>query len=224
MKKYLAFILTVILLVSLFVGCSSADKETANGTGNSSNQTEQSEDSNGGTEADADAGQEELGTNIPEEYSQVADDLVSRYENYVNIGIGCKLDFDWDIEGEEIIGLLPEEKRDLVAMPIKAPECATYEEALEETYKSIDTSLMDQEILDFTAGLYVYHNDELYFFWGNKGLITYQDTAVEEVTDNGMVVTSDLYTSGGELYETDRFTIEKVDDHYKIVGMEIVAE
>lgn len=226
MKRYLTFILAVIMLVSLFAGCGSENGDATNGTG-SSTETGQSEEPNGGTEAEADPGKEdkdELDANIPEEYSQMADELVNRYENYINIGIGCKLDFDWEIEGDEIIGLLPEEKRDLVNMPIKAPECATYEEALEETYKAIDASLMDQEILDFTAGLYVVYNDELYFFWGNKGLITYQDTAVEDVTDNGMVVTSDLYTSGGELYKTDKFTIEKIDDHYKIVSMEIVAE
>ena len=221
MKRYLAFMLTVILLVGLSAGCGSVNGEAANGTGSSTG-TEQPEGSKGETEIDP--GKEGTEAEIPAEYSQLAGELVSRYENYVNIGIGCRLDFDWDIEGDEIIGLLPEEKRDLVNMPIKADGCATYEEALEETYSCIDASLMDQEILDFTAGLYVYHNGELYFFWGNKGLITYQDTTVEEVTENGMVVLSDLYTSGGELYETDRFTAEKVDDHYKIVSMEVVAE
>lgn len=222
MKRYLALMLTVIMLVSLLAGCGSADKEVTSGTDNSSTGAEQSEGPNGETEASS--SEEGTETDIPEEYSQLADELVGRYENYVNIGIGCKLDFDWDIEGDEIIALLPEEKRDLVAMPIKAVGCGTYEEALEQTYSYIDESLMDQEILDFTAELYVYYNDELYFFWGNKGLVTYQDTAVEEVTDNGMVVVSDLYTSGGELYETDRLTIEKVNDNFKIVGMEIVEE
>lgn len=221
MKRTLAMILTVILLVSLFAGCGAAAGEVTNGTGSSAG-TEQPEEPKGETEADP--GSEEPEANIPEEYSQLADDLVNRYENYQNFGIGCRLDYDWEIEGEEIIALLPEEKRDLVAMPIKALECATYEEALEQTYNAIDASLMDQEILDFTAELYVYYNDELYFFWGNKGLITYQDTAVEEATENGMAVTANLYTSGGELYEKDRFTIEKVNGQFKIVGMEIMEE
>lgn len=222
MKRNLTLILTVLMLVSLFTGCSTANEKAPNEADNSSSETAQSEDPN--KEAEANASQKEPEIEVPEEYSQLANELVSRYENYVNFGIGCKLDFDWEIEGEEIIGLLPEEKRDLVNLPIKAVQCSTYEEALEETYDAIDASLMDQEILDFTAGLYVIYNDELYFFWGNKGLISYQDTAVEEVTDKGMVVTSDLYTSGGELYETDKFTIEKANDHYKIVGMEIIEE
>lgn len=112
---------------------------------------------------------EEMGSAIPEEYSQLVNDLVGRYENYLNIGIGCKLDFDWDIEGEESIDLLPEEKGEFVAMPIKTLECSTYEGALEQTYSYIDESLIGNEIMDFTSDLYVYHNDELYFFWGNKG-------------------------------------------------------
>lgn len=222
MRRYLVFILAVILLVGLLAGCGAAGQEATSAADSSSAGSEPSEGQSG--EGEAGPGEAGTGASIPEEYAQLADELVGRYENYENFGIGCKLDVDWDIEGEEIIALLPEEKRELVVMPIKALECSTYEEALEQTYSYIDESLMDQEILDFTAGLYVYHNDELYFFWGNKGLITYQDTAVEEVTDNGMTVVSNLYTSGGELYETDRFTIEKADDHFKIVGMEIAAE
>lgn len=222
MKRYLALLLMVIMVVGLLAGCGSADKEVTGAADDGSSGAEQSEGPGG--EAEADPSEAGTGGDIPEEYARLADELVSRYENYQNFGIGCRLDVDWDIEGEEIIALLPEGKRDLAAMPVKAVQCSTYEEALEQTYRYIDESLMDKEILDFTAGLYVYHNDELYFFWGNKGLVTYQDTAVEEVTDNGMVVVSDLYSSGGELYETDRFTIEKADDHFKIVGMEIVEE
>lgn len=159
-----------------------------------------------------------------EEYSQLAEELVGRYENYVNIGIGCRLDYDWDIEGEEMIALLPEEKRDLVNMPIRAVGCGSYEEALEETYQYIDGSLLDKEILGFTAELCLLYDGELYFFWGNKGLVTYRDTAVEEVTDGGMVVTSNLYSSGGELYEKDRFTVKKENDRFRIVGMEVAEE
>lgn len=152
----------------------------------------------------------------------IAQELISRYETYNNIGIVCDLDFESTFSKEEydaVWNLLSDDQQMRISSAAKCLCCKTYEQAKQHVSNCIDSAL-----LNYTAEDYVIYNDNLYFFMGYKGGITYKDVSLEEFNNVKIVAFAHLYGSGGNYCGTCKFTIEKKDESYLIVGLVVLSD
>lgn len=143
-----------------------------------------------------------------------AEELIYRYETYVNLGIACDFDYNYaytEEEIREIRDLLSDEQRLYLASPQRCICCTTYEQAKAHTLRCIDESLLEHITED-----YVIYQDVLYFFMGNKGGLTYHNVRLKEFSDAMIVATADLHNSGGLYEETQVFTIVQTPQGYKL--------
>lgn len=145
---------------------------------------------------------------------KIAKKLISQYETYNNMGVACDLKVDDNLssaESKAIWEMLPDDIQGAYdGYPEKSMCCKTYEEAKMHVYECIDSSLVTH-----ISEAYVSYNDELFFFMGNKGGVTYQNVCLKKYNNERIIASADFYGSGDNYCGTYKFTITK-EMHYKI--------
>lgn len=153
-----------------------------------------------------------------EEALAIANELIGRYTCFMNVGMACIADFSPELtvdEEEEIWNMLTEKQQEELGYSFvifKSLCCNNYDEAVKETMKFIDSSLIYYLNED-----YVVYNDELYFFLGARGFVFWDNVEVESYDEEKITVLADCYPGLTIApISKDRFVIERNNDYYMI--------
>ncbi len=140
-------------------------------------------------------------------------DLVKIWDNYSNMGFCCNsVDAPADIYEH-----LTEYQKQWVLNVYESTCCHTIDQAKIHIEHYIDSSL----IQDFDERNFLEYNGKLYIVTGAKGYVghNYEMSTWYKKSDGNIGIYSDRLTSGGELDGEDEFTVEIIDERYKIIDI-----
>ena len=142
-------------------------------------------------------------------------DAIKAYENYTNYLVSC--DLGADVSSSEVYDLLSDDQKSVFGGLYEAQCCKTKSQAKNHLSKYLDPKIYGS----FNSSSLIEHNGKLYIFVGAVGFVSYESNpgqfVVTRTGENKVSVTTNQFSSGGELYCKTRFDFEYKDGRYKIV-------